>query len=239
MPSASSSSSTREPVAADQREVLQQRVDVGDRVRGPAPQPGLAAQCPRPACSVIVARIALPAAEACGSSRWPSGVWKRTLPGPSTRSMNTGKPSSQIASRDVIFVRSDSSVEQRPAQVAERQLSAGDVAQPDQRRAQGVAGARPAVAQHPERGHASGPAPASCSSTRPRALARSLSDRPSAGPSATISHQLQRAGHAADRVPARRAGRRRLAVAVLTSAVPASAGLAPASAGRSAEPPAA
>ena len=57
----------------------------------------------------MVDRIALPAADAYGTSRWPSGAWKRTLPGPSIRSMNTGYPSSQTATREVILVSSASS----------------------------------------------------------------------------------------------------------------------------------
>ena len=109
MPSASSSSSIAKPLLRTSVKVRQQRVEVGDGVAGPPPQPGLRAES-RTCCSAIVARIALPAADACGISRWPSGVWNLTLPGPSTRSMKTGKPSSQIASREVIFVRSDSSV---------------------------------------------------------------------------------------------------------------------------------
>ncbi len=78
-----------ETVRARDSEVGEQRVDIGDRVRGARTMP-VAAQIARTSASVIVASIALPAAEACGTSRWPSGVWNRTLPGPSTRSMKTG-----------------------------------------------------------------------------------------------------------------------------------------------------
>ena len=129
--------------------------------------------------------MALPAAEACGTSRWPSGVWNLTLPGPSTRSMKTGKPSSQMATRAVILVRSASSGS------TGRQMSPSGswllVMSPSLIRAV------PRLYRGPGRESRSMPAAvrvlASASVALlevPSALARSLSERPSCGPSATM-----------------------------------------------------
>ncbi len=137
-------------------------------------------------CSpVMVARIALPAAEEWGISRCPSGVWNRTLPGPSTRSMKTGNPSSQTASREVIFVRSDSS------------MSSGRQTSPSGSwpRAMSPSRIRPVPREYLGPGCPSRSIPKAVSvraSERvvlldvPSDLASSLSGRPSAGPSATI-----------------------------------------------------
>ena len=64
----------REAEPPGRGQVVQQGVNVGDGVRGARGQPGLRAQTRRTSGSVIVDRMALPAAEAYGTSRWPSGV---------------------------------------------------------------------------------------------------------------------------------------------------------------------
>ncbi len=108
MPSASSSSSTAKPFALATARLAssESTLVIVRAVRRTMP---VAAQIARTTSSGMVASIALPAADACGISRRPSGVLNRTLPGPSTRSMKTGQPSSLMASRAVILVCSASS----------------------------------------------------------------------------------------------------------------------------------
>ncbi len=200
MPSASSSSSIAKPLLRTSARLASSESTsvIVWPVRGRRP---VCAHRSRTCCSVIVARIAFPAAEACGISRWPSGVWNRTLPGPSTRSMKTGNPSSQIASREVIFVRSASSTSsgrlRSPSGSWPRAMSPSLIT----RGAERVPGAGPAVAQHPEAGQR--PRQRQRRALRRPELPGQVAERQALGrPVGDDLHQPHRPGHAADGVAA-------------------------------------
>ena len=137
MPSASSSSSTANPLAARPGQVRQQRVHVGDRVRGPWLQAGLLADRPD-----LLLRHRREHRLAGRRRVRDLALAERGVEPDAARPVDPLDEDrvALVVDRDPRGHLGELGQlgQQRPADVTERQLAAGDVAEPDQGRCPGV-----------------------------------------------------------------------------------------------------